>query len=234
MISSFLPAATCVLVVCAHPDDESFGLGAVLTGFLQQGARTAVLCFTHGEASTLQDGEGDLDEIRPLEFIRAAHVLGVSSNKILDYADGRLGEQPTAALVEHIVQMAREVGADLLLTFDEGGITGHPDHERATSAAVQAASVLEVSVLGWAVVAETAAVLNHEFGSNFVGRRDDELDFRVASNRDLQREAIACHQSQSASNPVLQRRLELSGNVEPLRWLTQVPHSRNVASSATP
>ena len=47
-----------------------------------------------------------------------------------------------------------------------------------------------------------------------VGRYDDQLDFRVAIDRVLQSEAIACHVSQSAWNPVPRRRLELSGKVE--------------------
>jgi LmbE family N-acetylglucosaminyl deacetylase len=48
-----LPAWTTVLAVVAHPDDESFGLGALLDGFTGAGASVEVLCLTHGEASTL-------------------------------------------------------------------------------------------------------------------------------------------------------------------------------------
>lgn len=48
-----VPRATSVLAVCAHPDDESFGLGAALSAFVDSGCATAVLCLTHGEASTL-------------------------------------------------------------------------------------------------------------------------------------------------------------------------------------
>ena len=44
-----------VLAVVAHPDDESFGLGAVLAALGANGAETRVLCFTHGEA-TAQTG----------------------------------------------------------------------------------------------------------------------------------------------------------------------------------
>jgi len=41
------------LAVIAHPDDESFGLGAVLAALSGAGAQVRVLCFTRGEASTL-------------------------------------------------------------------------------------------------------------------------------------------------------------------------------------
>ncbi len=49
-----LPAHTKCFYVFAHPDDESFRLGAVLGDFTAQGTRPGRgLCFTHGEASTL-------------------------------------------------------------------------------------------------------------------------------------------------------------------------------------
>ena len=43
-----LPAWASVLAVVAHPDDESFALGAVLNAFAQGGSRVELLCFTHG------------------------------------------------------------------------------------------------------------------------------------------------------------------------------------------
>ena len=62
----------------AHPDDESFGLGAILDRFVTTGARASVLCFTHGEASTLHGVVGDLREIRTTELAEAAgRTLGL-------------------------------------------------------------------------------------------------------------------------------------------------------------
>jgi LmbE family N-acetylglucosaminyl deacetylase len=220
VISTTLPTASSVLVVCAHPDDESFGLGAVLAAFVDQGARTAVLCFTRGEASTLHAAEGDLATVRSREFAQAAAVLGVSRSELLDYPDGHLADQSLSEITAHVVRMVKEVGADLLLTFDEGGITGHLDHEQATHAAVASGTSCGVPVLAWVLADEVASALNSEFGSEFLGRCDDQLDFRVPIDRTLQSEAITCHVSQSASNPVLRRRLQLSGEVEQLRWLT--------------
>lgn len=46
--TSALPDWSSLLVVMAHPDDESFGLGAVISAFVAQGTRASVLCFTRG------------------------------------------------------------------------------------------------------------------------------------------------------------------------------------------
>jgi LmbE family N-acetylglucosaminyl deacetylase len=67
------PTATAALAVVAHPDDESFGLGAILSALSTGGAAVRVLCLTHGEASTLGDSV-DLAEVRALELRRAAAV----------------------------------------------------------------------------------------------------------------------------------------------------------------
>ena len=48
-----LPAWAAVLAVIAHPDDESFGLGAIIDRMTSGGAAVHVLCYTRGEASTL-------------------------------------------------------------------------------------------------------------------------------------------------------------------------------------
>ena len=67
-----LPRAGHVLAVCAHPDDESCGLGAVLAAFSGQGARVRVLCFTCGEASTLGQAPGPEAAARKGEDFRQA------------------------------------------------------------------------------------------------------------------------------------------------------------------
>src|SRR6516225_7739814 len=50
-----LPGWAKVLVVVAHPDDESFGLGAIISQMTATGAAAHILCYTHGEASTLNE-----------------------------------------------------------------------------------------------------------------------------------------------------------------------------------
>lgn len=218
-MSDTLPRFPSVLVVCAHPDDESFGLGAILSTFADTGARTSVLCFTHGEASTLHGVPGALGAIRAAELSAAGAVLGVGYVELLDHADGHLSAEPLDDLVDHVVRAARVVDAAALLVFDMGGVTGHPDHQHATDAAIRAAARLGCPVLAWAIPDKVARLLNDEFHTTFAGRRDDELDIAVSVDRSRQVDAIRCHRSQATDNPVLWRRLELLGPVEHLRYL---------------
>lgn len=218
-----LPAASSVLAVCAHPDDESFGLGALLHHFVACGADASMLCFTHGEASSLGRSERALSESRSAELAGAAAALGIGRIKLLNRPDGSLAEESLEDLADDVAAMVDEVRADLLLVFDEGGVTGHPDHHRATEAALVGAPALPV--LAWILPRDVVDVLNAEFGATFVGRDDHEIDVVVSVDRTRQRRAIACHTSQSSDNPVLWRRLELLGDEEALRWLRS-PASR--------
>lgn len=211
-----------VLVVCAHPDDESFGLGAVLSTLADAATPTSLLCFTHGEASTLHGVPGDLAAIRAKEFADAAQVLGIGRAELLDYPDGSLDARSPDELAGHVRRAARAAGASTLLVFDQGGVTGHPDHQQATRAALAAADEA-LQVLAWAIPDRVAVALNAAFGTRFVGRPERDLDVTLRVDRRRQLQAIACHASQASGNPVLWRRLELLGEAEHLRWLRTRP-----------
>jgi LmbE family N-acetylglucosaminyl deacetylase len=214
-----LPRLARVLAVCAHPDDESFGLGAVLAAMADAGSASSVLCFTHGEASTLGVATADLGRVRACELAAAVDVLGATGAELLDYPDGRLADVPLAQLARHVRQQAQLASSDALLVFDEGGISGHPDHCQATAAALAAAGHAGLAVLAWTIPRNVAQTLNAEFGTTFVGRVPGEINFWLAVDRATQLKAIACHAGQSARNPVLWRRLELLGDTEHLRYL---------------
>lgn len=216
-LATGLPQARSVLAVVAHPDDESFGLGATLEVLANDGAEVSVVCLTRGEASTFGGRHTDLADHRAREFSRAAEVLGAKCVELLAYPDDGLDRTPLDVLAAEIVRVIGEIEPDLLLVFDEGGITGHRDHQRATAAAVRASG--EVPVLAWSITSAVAAQLNAEFDATYLGRRRDELDFSITVERDVQRRAIACHRGQSLANRALWRRLELQGSEEVLRWL---------------
>jgi LmbE family N-acetylglucosaminyl deacetylase len=202
-----------VLAVVAHPDDESFGLGAILAGLAAAGAEVRVVCLTYGEASTL-GATPDLAEVRHWELTEAAERLGVAAVVLHDFPDGRLSDIATA-VVDAVVE-ASLGDAATLVAFEPGGVTGHCDHRAATASAHRVAGRHRLTMVEWGVAATVAAALNAEFATTFVAL-DGDGSVDVAVDRAAQRAAIACHQSQARGNPVLARRLELAGLVERIR-----------------
>ena len=216
-----MPAAHKVLAVCAHPDDESFGLGAIISTLIDQGASIDLVCLTHGEASTIGASTGNLVEARRNELAAAATELGISTIHQFDHPDGKLSTVDPALLAEAIQPFAAD--SDLILVFDEGGITGHPDHIQATVAAMAVAERLDLPVLAWTLSSQVADALNGEFNGRFVGRAENEIHVRLPVERSRQRAAMRCHDSQLTANPVPERRLALTGDIEPLRFLRRAP-----------
>ncbi|WP_219933843.1 PIG-L deacetylase family protein [Streptomyces sp. Act143] len=208
-----------VLAVVAHPDDESFGLGGLLALLSGSGVPTAVLCFTHGEASTLHGRPGDLHALRADELACAARELGVERVELSGHPDGGLDRIPPHRLAGEVARLIDEQRPSHLLVFDLGGVTGHRDHQRATGAVLFAARGTGVAVVGWTLPRDVAERLNAEFGTSFLGRDPTECRVVGPVPREWQGRAIACHASQSSDNPVLRRRLELLGDREYLRVL---------------
>lgn len=214
-----LPDWQRVLVVVAHPDDESFGLGAVLDAFSGRGSEVSVLCLTEGEASTLGTGI-NLSRMRREELTAASRELGVSSSVMHHHPDGGLDEVCRHLLAGEVIDEVGTHGADGLLVFDATGVTGHPDHAAATAAALLAADVLDLPVLAWTIPSVIADRLNEELGvTAFAGCEPEQIDIEIPVDRARQVAASRAHHTQAVPTSPLWRRLELLGDVEHLRWL---------------
>lgn len=213
-----LPRWPRVLAVVAHPDDESFGLGAVLSAFVSAGSRVGVLCLTEGESAVAGEGP-HRGRVRREELAAAAAELGVEAT-VLHHPDGDLASVERHILAGEVVDAAGSVHPVGLLTFDEGGITGDPDHQAATAAALLAAGILDLPVLAWTLPAAVAARLDQAAGDTvFRGRPDQDVDLVVPVDRTRQLAASQVYLDRSAPTGQLWRRLELLGDNEHLRWL---------------
>lgn len=223
-----------VLAVVAHPDDESFGLGAIIHGFTSRGAAVDVLCLTQGEASTL-GARTDLAAIRAKELRRAGERLGVRTVELADFPDGGLGGVDPLELEARIEATVGRAAPDLVLVFDpKGGVTGHRDHQVASEVAMKVAGKHGIRALGWALPREATGVLEREFGAQLCGYAPDELHYALDVVRDAQRLAIAEHETQADPGSMLWRRLELLGDREYLRDLTGSPHEAADATRRGP
>ncbi|NLJ52902.1 MAG: PIG-L family deacetylase [Intrasporangiaceae bacterium] len=211
-----LPEWGSALVVVAHPDDESFGLGGVLDTLVRSGTQVHVLCLTAGEAST-HGSSPDLAQVRAAELDLAAAALGVRSTRLLHHPDGGLDERPREIEAD-VAAVVRELRPEGLVVFGAGnGVTGHPDHEAATQAALRVAASEGLPALEWCLPEEVAAMLNEEYGAAFAGFPAVDLPIVLTVDRGRQRTAVAAHASQAVPGSVLWRRLDLLGDHEYLR-----------------
>jgi N-acetyl-1-D-myo-inositol-2-amino-2-deoxy-alpha-D-glucopyranoside deacetylase len=169
-----------LLVVVAHPDDESFGCGSVLAHAATAGYATAVLCATRGEAGESRIRTDDLAAVREAELREASRILGVATIHLLDYRDsGMTGEPAPETLArarpERVVAEVRsvidELRPDVVVTLD--GSDGHRDHvaiREATIAAVDTANHPPGATYLWCLARSSMA----KWASNPRGGRGDE------------------------------------------------------------
>lgn len=142
-----------LLVIFAHPDDESFGPAAgTLAKYAFEGVSVHVLCATRGEAGEVDDlrGHCDIASLRTAELHRAAAALRLSSVQFMGYRDsgmaGAAANQHPDSLVsapledvsERVIQAIQRIRPDVILTHDPYGWYGHPDHIRCYQAVLRA------------------------------------------------------------------------------------------------
>jgi N-acetyl-1-D-myo-inositol-2-amino-2-deoxy-alpha-D-glucopyranoside deacetylase len=142
-----------LLLVHAHPDDESIGTGATMAKYAAEGARVTLVTCTLGELGEIIPPAlqhllpDELGEYRIGELARACAALGVSDHRFLGGA-GRWRDSGMMGLPDNddprcfwqanvdeaaaaLAAIAEEVAADVIATYDANGFYGHPDHIQA-------------------------------------------------------------------------------------------------------
>jgi N-acetyl-1-D-myo-inositol-2-amino-2-deoxy-alpha-D-glucopyranoside deacetylase len=165
-----------LLLVHAHPDDESIGQGATMAKYVAEGVGVTLVTCTGGEmgeilvpelAHMAADQDDTLADQRSIELDNAMKELGVTDYRYLGgfkrYRDSGMqwhedGHAIPADIVHenafwnadlteaanHLVAIIREVRPQVMVTYDEFGGYGHPDHIQAHRVATYAASLAAV------------------------------------------------------------------------------------------
>jgi N-acetyl-1-D-myo-inositol-2-amino-2-deoxy-alpha-D-glucopyranoside deacetylase len=199
-----------VLLVHAHPDDETINNGATMALYAELGATVTLVTCTRGEegdilvpelAHLASGSEDKLGEHRINELTDAMKELGVNDHRFLAegkkiYRDsGMMGTEPNnrpdvfwqadmEEATKYLVSVIDEVKPHILITYDEIGGYGHPDHIQAHRIAMLAAdkSAWQIQKIYWntmpkSVLAESMAKMK-ELGSDFFGAENvDDLPF---------------------------------------------------------
>ncbi len=125
-------AASRLLCVYAHPDDEVFCSGGTIAKYVADGVEVMVVSVTRGDAGQIRDAavatRRTLGAVREQEFLESCRRLGAHHTVCMDYGDGTLQDLDPDVLVGDVVRIIREFRPDLVLTFGTDGGYGHPDH----------------------------------------------------------------------------------------------------------
>jgi LmbE family N-acetylglucosaminyl deacetylase len=153
-----------LMAVHAHPDDEASTTGGILAKYSQEGIRTVLVTCTNGELGDTPDvqaGEtGHADDhdteavvaLRLRELEESCRVLGVHHLETLGFHDsgmagwpqndapGSFWSTPVAEAAQPLVALVERYQPDVVVTYDDYGFYGHPDHiqaHRITMAALE-------------------------------------------------------------------------------------------------
>ncbi|HET7684474.1 MAG TPA: N-acetyl-1-D-myo-inositol-2-amino-2-deoxy-alpha-D-glucopyranoside deacetylase [Marmoricola sp.] len=165
-----------LLLVHAHPDDESIGQGATMAKYAAEGVGVTLVTCTGGEmgeilvpelAHLAADRDDMLADQRKIELDNAMAELGVTDHRYLGgfkrYRDSGMQWHPDGHAIaadethenafaaadlteaaDHLVAIIREVRPQVLVTYDQFGGYGHPDHIQAHRVATYAAALAAV------------------------------------------------------------------------------------------
>lgn len=162
-----------MLLVHAHPDDETINQGATMAKYVAQGAQVTLVTCTLGEEGEVlvpglehlaSDRDDTLGQHRIGELAEAMSALGVTDHRFLggagkyrdsgmvwhpdghavageDVKEGTFWRADLTAAAADLVEVIREVRPQVLVTYDEFGGYGHPDHIQAHRVAMYGAAL---------------------------------------------------------------------------------------------
>ena len=214
----------------AHPDDEVLLTGGTLARAVAEGHRVVLVMATDGAAgltsSATLTGTTSLAVLRDRELRTASAALGVTDVRDLGYGDsgmdGRhVGARPSFVsssveeAADRLAAILREVGADVLTSYDAHGGYGHPDHVRVHAVAARAAQLAGTPMLLEATVdrARLARALraiswlprlpagfDADLSERFCARADLTHQVDVRPYLEAKRAAMAAHVSQAGAD----------------------------------
>jgi LmbE family N-acetylglucosaminyl deacetylase len=237
-----------LMAVHAHPDDEATGTGGILARCAAEGIRTVLVTCTDGGCGDgpggVKPGEPGHDPaavvaMRQAELEASCDVLQVSRLELLGYADsGMMGwstndapnsfwKTPVDDAAARLAELIRQYQPDVVVTYDENGFYGHPDHIQAHRITMAAAALTDVPKVYWTTVPRSAMEefgrVMRELGSDWdepdsgtgepqpeIGLPDEEITTWVdTSEYGAQKfKALAAHASQSENIFFLQMGVE--------------------------
>ena len=256
----------CILLVHAHPDDEASSTGGIIARYAQAGVRIVLVTCTEGELGDSPDGlapdhdDHDTSAVvahRAAELDESCRILGVSRLVRLGYHDsGMMGwpqndapdsfwQTPVPVAAARLAALIDEEQPEVVVTYDEQGFYGHPDHiqaNRITTAALEMTSShprLYYATVPHSAFARLSAIVQEagveipedldEESQSDIGTPDDQIGaiVDVSAFTAQKRAALAAHASQTESSFFLTLPESVFEDVFGSEWFVRVadPHA---------
>jgi LmbE family N-acetylglucosaminyl deacetylase len=212
-----------VVLIGAHPDDETIMAGGTLAMLHAEGIPTFVVCVTDGRGGesgeVTEAGTPDsLAVVRKGELECAAQALGVDGVWTLDYQDPVIGpneelygfDADQDALVRRLGDILRERGADVVLTHGSDGEYGHPAHVQVHRAALRMVRQQGMDVVLYSFAARVPGIEDH------IWNESDPAHWALAIDpwAEAKIAAMECHRTQHV---LFKRRRQLQAVRQALR-----------------
>ncbi|QIQ03623.1 PIG-L family deacetylase [Streptomyces liangshanensis] len=264
-----------LMAVHAHPDDEATGTGGVLARYAAEGIRTVLVTCTDGGCG---DGPGGVKPgdpghdpaavaaMRRDELAASCDVLKISDLEMLDYADsgmmgwatndapGAFWRTPVEVGAARLAELMRLYRPDVVVTYDENGFYGHPDHIQAHRITMAALEMIEAEPtpltpkVYWTTMPRSAmrrfGETLREFGEEMpepdpdeaspafeIGLPDDEITTWVDATAfsDQKFDALAAHASQGENIFFLKMGRERFGGLMGMETFVRVKDTTGAA-----
>ena len=208
-----MSAAKRLLLVHAHPDDETINNGVTMAKYAASGAQVTLVTCTRGEegevlvtelANLASDKDDKLGEHREVELKDAMAQLGINDFRFLGAPNKKWRDSGMMATPQNergdvfwqadldeasheLVKIILEIKPQVLITYDEFGGYGHPDHIKAHRVAMRATELAaeqgwQISKIYWNTMPRSVIQMGiekmKEVGSDFFGAQSvDDLPF---------------------------------------------------------
>ena len=202
-----------LLLVHAHPDDETINNGVTMAKYAVEGVHVTLVTCTRGEEGEVlveslknlaSDKDDKLGDHREIELKDAMIELGISDFRFLGSPNkkwrdsGMIGapqnerkdvfwQSDLDEAANELVKVILEIKPQVMITYDEFGGYGHPDHIKAHQIAMRAAEISanqgwQITKIYWNTmprsVLQTSIDKMKEVGSEFFGAESaDEMPF---------------------------------------------------------
>jgi LmbE family N-acetylglucosaminyl deacetylase len=195
-----------ILLVFAHPDDESSSVGGTTAEYARRGVPVDLICATGGEKGTRLGVPPGVDTAtaRQAGLRAAAAITGIRDIYLLGYVDGELDSVCPEEVAGRVLDIMRKVRPQVVITFGPDGISGHPDHVAIGKAATRAFEGLVAErngsrKLNYVTIPESAfATAGIGDAGGVATRPDDEITttIDITEYLDAKIRALEAHSSQ--------------------------------------